>query len=230
MHTILIVEDNLIFLKLLTSILHEFKDEFKFVCATNGQYAIEILNEKPISLLVTDIEMPKVDGLELLAHVKKHYPAMPCIVMTAYELDKTLLDNAVYLFTKPFYPHKLGQVIVQVLKRDIPLGSLSGISVVSFLEMIKMARKTCLCEILLPNKERGFFYFYTGILYDVISGDLKREEAAMKFLTAERANFIFKYLPKEKIKKRGKMDFPSLIREAKRRQMGLTPKKITDRH
>lgn len=230
MHRVLIVEDDLIFLKLLTSVLHTFKDKFRFISASNGQDAIEILEEKSISLLVTDIEMPKVDGFELLAYVKKHHPILPCIVMTAHGLDKSLLSDAVHLFNKPLNPEKMGQTIVQILDRDIPLGTLNGISVLRFLDMIEMERRTCLCEVTLPGKERGFLYFDKGVLYDVVCGDLKKEDAAIKFINAERANFRFKYFPKKKISKRLEIDLSSLIQEAKRRKMGLTPKIIKDQH
>jgi len=97
------------------------------------------------------------------------------------------------------------------------MGSLYGVSVVRFWEMIERERKTCLCEVCLPNKERGFFYFNDGVLYDVVCGDLRKEDAAMKFITAESAKFRFKYFPKKKRVKRVKLDLASLIREAKRR-------------
>jgi len=230
MQTILIAEDDLIFLKFLTSVLHKFKDRFKFISASNGQDAIDYLKEKSISLVVTDIEMPLVDGLELLAYVKANHPTIPCIVMTAHKLDNTLVDDAVHLFPKPLDPEKMGQAIVEILERNIPTGSLYGISVVGLLEMVKMARKTCLCEVILQNKERGFLYFDNGVLYDVACGDLNKKEATIKLINAGRANFRFKYFSNKKIVKQVKMDLSSLFEEANRRKIGLTPKKFTEQH
>jgi hypothetical protein len=150
--------------------------------------------------------------------------------MTAYkttEMKDRIQDDIIYFFNKPLDADKLGIAIIQVLERDIPSGVLYGISVVRFLEMIEMEKKTCLFEVKLPDKEKGLFYFNNGVLSDVVCGDLKSEEAAMQLISMERAKFRFKYFPKKKkITKRIKMDLSSLIKEARRREMGLTPKEL----
>jgi len=225
MHTVLIAEDDLIFLKMLTTALRKYRDKFKFVSAKNGEDAIEILRQKSISLLVTDIQMPKIDGFKLLAHVNEYHPIIPCFVMTAYGSQETMEnipDDTIYFFCKPLDPDELGRAIIQVLERDIPRGRLYGITVVRFLRMIEMAQKTCLFEVRLPNKKKGLFYFDNGVLNDAVCGNLKGEEAARELITMERAKFRFKYLPNEKFPKRIKMDLSSLLTEAMRRELGYT--------
>lgn len=231
MQTVLIAEDDLVYSKLLVSKLKEYGSRFEVISAKDGKEAIEILRQKTISLLVTDIQMPKIDGFKLLAHMNDVYPAIPCFVMTAYRPQETkekVREEIIRFFHKPLNAEKLGQAIVEVLERDIPLGALRGISVVRFLEMIEMGQKTCLFEVTLPGKEVGLFYFDTGVLYDVVCGDLHGEEAAMAFMTMERAKFKFKYFPRKKIAKRMKADLSTLIREAKRREIGLKPKNFAD--
>lgn len=233
MHTVLIAEDDPIFLKILVTTLKKYGDKFEILCAQDGKEAIEILRQKSISLLVTDIQMPKIDGFRLLAYVNENYPIIPCFVMTAYNPNGTkdnLTDDIIYFFHKPLDADKLSRAVIQVLERDIPRGALYGVTVVRFLRMIEMEQKTCLFEVKLPNKERGLFYFDKGVLFDVVCGDLKREEAALELITMERAKFRFKYFPKKKIAKRINMDLSSLIKEAKRREIGLAPKKIAYQH
>jgi len=225
MHTVLIAEDDMIFLRLLTSALKKYRDKFKIISARNGEDAVEILNQKTISLLVTDIQMPKMNGLELLAYVNEHHPVIPCFVMTAHASQETkelLPTDTIYFFPKPLEPDKLGQAIIQVLERDIPRGALYGITVVRFLRMIEMEQVTCLFEVKLPKKEKGLFYFDNGILYDVVCGSLKGEAAARELITLEKATFRFKYFPDKKIEKRIKIDLSSLIMEAMRREAGYT--------
>ena len=217
MDTVLIAEDDRILLKTLTNVLKKYEDTFEVVCANDGQEAIEILQHRQISLLVTDIQMPNVDGLTLLAYVSKHHPVIPCFVMTAYdtpEIKTKLPKDILHFFPKPFQPDDLGQAILKALKRDIPHGSMYGISVVSFLHMIAMEQKTCLFEIDSPSQGKGVLYFEKGVLWDAVCGDSKGEEAALKIITTESAKFSFKHFPEKKITKRIQTDLTHLIEEA----------------
>ncbi|MDA8325868.1 MAG: response regulator [Nitrospiraceae bacterium] len=59
--------------------------EFEVFTAENGRKALEIFRSgHKIDLLVTDIEMPEMNGFELLAHLKKNFPAVPAIVLTGF--------------------------------------------------------------------------------------------------------------------------------------------------
>ncbi|MDA8091131.1 MAG: response regulator [Nitrospiraceae bacterium] len=81
---ILMVDDRKDVLKPLAEGL-KATGEFEVFTAENGKKALEIFNGgHGIDLLVTDIEMPVMDGFELLAHVKKDFPATPAIVLTGH--------------------------------------------------------------------------------------------------------------------------------------------------
>ena len=225
MHKILIAEDDPILSKRLVTILGKHSDIFEVISTKDGKEAIDVLKQMPVSLLITDIQMPKIDGLELLAYVNEHHPAIPCFVMTAYgtpEMRKRLSKDILRFFNKPVEIDELAQVIIQTLKRDIPLGSMHGISVVSFLQMIAMEQKTCLFEVSVPEKEKGILYFEKGILCDAVCGELKGDEAAFAIITKQRASFRFKYFPQKKIAKRIKLNLADLIDEALRREEELT--------
>jgi len=221
MDQVLIAEDDRILLKTLTNVLKKYEDKFKVTCVNDGKEAIEILKRQQVSLLVTDIQMPHVDGLALLAYVSKNHPVIPCLVITAYdtlEIKKKLPKDILHFFPKPFQPDKLGQAILQVLERDIPHGSMYGISVVSFLHMIEMEQKTCLFEIDSPTHGKGVLHFEKGVLWDAVCGDIKGEEAALKIITKESAKFSFKHFPEKKVNKQIKTDLTHLIEEATRRE------------
>ncbi|MEA3280153.1 MAG: response regulator [Thermodesulfobacteriota bacterium] len=221
MHKVLIAEDDPILSKRLVTILGKHRDIFEVISTKDGEEAIDILKQMPVSLLITDIQMPKIDGLELLAYVNEHHPAIPCFVMTSYgtpEMRKKLSKDILRFFNKPVEIDELAQVIIRTLKRDIPLGSMHGIAVVSFLQMIAMEQKTCLFEVSVPEKEKGVLYFEKGILCDAVCGKLKGNEAAFAIITKERASFRFKYFPKKKIAKRITMNLADLIDEALRRE------------
>ena len=225
MHKVLIAEDDPILSKRLVTILGKHSDIFEVISTKDGEEAIDVLKQMPVSLLITDIQMPKIDGLELLAYMNEHHPAIPCFVMTAYgtpEMRKRLSRDILRFFNKPVEIDELAQVIIQTLKWDIPLGSMHGISVVSFLQMIAMEQKTCLFEVSVPEKEKGILYFEKGILCDAVCGELKGDKAAFAIITKQRASFRFKYFPQKKIAKRIKLNLADLIDEALRREEELT--------
>ncbi len=61
------------------------KKELVLHYANSGKKAIKVLEQHPdISVILTDITMPGMDGLQLLAHVKEHWPLVPVVMMTAY--------------------------------------------------------------------------------------------------------------------------------------------------
>ncbi len=219
MDKILLVDDDYKVLRILWSRLQKYDDKFEVILAYDGEEAIEVLQQNSISLVITDILMPKIDGLELLAHIKKSYPEIPCFVMTAHgtsEIKDKLSNSAVHIFNKPFLIDDLAKAIIQVLEQGIPDGTLKGISVANFLQLIQMEEKTCFLEINSTGNGKGFFYFKNGELYDAVYGDLNGEEAAFKLLAFDNASIHLKNVSDDKIVKRINVSLMNLIMEAQR--------------
>lgn len=221
MKKVLIVEDDLKFQRILQTRLQKYKDKFEIVLANNGEEAMGILKQKEISLIVTDVQMPKVDGMKLLAYVNENHHGTPCIVMTAFatpEIKERLSKDALSILKKPFLTDELVQAITKGLKPAAPDGSLTGISVANFLQLIEMEQKTCLLEITLKDGEKGILYFKNGALYDAIYGDLKGENAALEIIAMDGAGINLGNLPAKKITRSINADLMGLIMEAMRRK------------
>lgn len=83
--TVLFVDDDEIVLK---SIAKSTTDESYGKCfARNGKEALEILKQQDVHVLVTDIVMPGMDGIELLRTVTKEHPDIVCMVISGYALS-----------------------------------------------------------------------------------------------------------------------------------------------
>jgi CheY-like chemotaxis protein len=227
MKTVLIVDDSVMLINYLEESFQEYEDDFRMISANDGMEAIEVLKKNPISLLITDLQMPRIDGLGLLAHAAKHYPTIPCIVMSAHGTPKiieTIQGDILQFIEKPFTAKKLARTILSVLKRDTPDGSLSGISVVTFLQMVEMEQKTCLCEVNSPGSPNGFFYFQGGELFHAICGELQGEEAAIKLINMDNAVINFRRPPKRKITRAITRQLTGIILDAARtRDESRTP-------
>ncbi|SNB45087.1 PleD family two-component system response regulator [Geobacter sp. DSM 9736] len=116
MKTILIVEDSPAMRSMLSSTI-ESMDGFRTVAAANGFEALRILPRERIDLILTDINMPDINGLELISFLKQNprYEKTPLIILSTEgsEKDRTkgLSLGADEYLVKPFDPAKLQAVI-----------------------------------------------------------------------------------------------------------------------
>ena len=119
MHHILIVEDNPIMLKAVEIKLQ--RDGFKVSCALNGKEALEKIDANPPDLILTDIMLPYVSGLEIVSKVKSGDNNIPIIVFSAMGQEDTVEEafslGADDYVTKPLSLTELTIRINRLLKR-----------------------------------------------------------------------------------------------------------------
>ncbi len=84
MKTILVAEDNDSNYILMTYIL---KRNYQYLRAKNGQEAVEMADKGGIDLILMDIKMPVLDGLEATKKIKEKHPDLPVIALTANAFD-----------------------------------------------------------------------------------------------------------------------------------------------
>lgn len=121
---ILIVDDDLSILEVLEARLGAAG--FVVTKATSGQEALEILQKREIDLLVSDIKMPEMSGLQLQARAITMFPNLPIILLTAYGTIPDAVDavkgGATDYLTKPFdgkdLVQKIGAVFEQIEKQS----------------------------------------------------------------------------------------------------------------
>jgi len=103
--TVLFVDDEQ---KILRSLKRGLLDEpYKTLFANSGKETLEILQKNEVHVIVTDMRMPEMTGLELLRTVKKEYPHIVRMVLSGYTQITTLLtainQGEIYKFiTKPW--------------------------------------------------------------------------------------------------------------------------------
>ena len=104
MNTVLIVDDEPNYLIVLSELLRE--EGFGVFTAGNGEDALKTLSDTDIDLVITDMRMPGIDGLELLKAAKSLNPDLPVIMVTAFgEVEMAVAAmkaGAFNYLTKPF--------------------------------------------------------------------------------------------------------------------------------
>lgn len=168
-HNILVVDDNQPFLNLITKIFNKYKDKFSIHTSINGVKALELLKSKHYSVVITDLQMPNMDGYALLEKIKKQFPDIPVVVITAFDKPKTEVvvkrTGAYAYFTKPLVMEDLIQCIENLVKRETEGGRLNNASLEMFIQLIEMEAKTCTIRVLdETNKKQGVLFFSEGEL------------------------------------------------------------------
>jgi CheY-like chemotaxis protein len=121
--TILVVEDEEEVRKLVTRSLK--KQGYKVLEASQGKEVFSLCEEQggPIHLMVTDVVMPEMTGVELAKHIKQVYPEMKVLYMSGYNSDRVAIDcenlgKGIEFIQKPFTAYSLARKIREVLDKQ----------------------------------------------------------------------------------------------------------------
>jgi len=107
--SILVVDDEL----LVRDLLYDFFNEqgWEISVAESGAKALNVLNSKKIDLVLTDLKMPEMDGMDLTLRVREEFPDIPVMVMTGYpSVDSAIAALRARVsdyITKPFNINEL---------------------------------------------------------------------------------------------------------------------------
>jgi two-component system response regulator AtoC len=118
MNNILVVDDELNMRLVLKTLLN--KEGYEVATASDGLEALKVLKSGDVNVVVTDLKMPRLDGMGLLDRVIHEYPATPVIIITAHGTVATAVDalkkGAFDYITKPFEQDELKRVIHKAIK------------------------------------------------------------------------------------------------------------------
>jgi CheY-like chemotaxis protein len=90
MPTVLVVDDIAVDRRRAEKLLA--KEGLSVISAANGREALECLKRAQPDLVLTDIQMPEMDGLQLVQEIRRTYPAVPVILMTAHGSEETAVE------------------------------------------------------------------------------------------------------------------------------------------
>ncbi|NMB75737.1 MAG: sigma-54-dependent Fis family transcriptional regulator [Myxococcales bacterium] len=117
---ILIADDEANICKVLSATLQ--REGYQVVSARDGEEAIAQLSKETFQVVVTDLKMPKVDGMEVLGWVQRNRPDVPVIIITAHgtvdNAVQALKKGAFDYITKPFEKQDLIAVIAKAVRTE----------------------------------------------------------------------------------------------------------------
>ena len=115
--SILVVEDDDVALDLLAEILR--RHHFQVWTASSVAFALELLEKRPVDLVLSDIRMPERGGMDLLKQIRENQSRIPVVLLSAFGDEhlwvEALSAGAVDLIPKPFKKQEIIDVINKTL-------------------------------------------------------------------------------------------------------------------
>ncbi len=96
------------------------KYPYEVVTAGSGEEALQKFNEKPFDLIITDIFLPGISGIDILKYIREKIPEAKVIIITAYgseeKREEALRNGALLYIEKPFDIIEFKQKIMEILE------------------------------------------------------------------------------------------------------------------
>jgi len=194
-YSILIADDDPNTLQLLTGLLNS--NGFQVTAASSGAEALKIYEQETPDIVLADLVMPEMNGIQLLGELKKYDPLAKVVIITAYS-DKDNVARAFRLgalefLEKPLDPHFLVSKLQDLLAREDRAleGNLEMMSLASIIQINCEERN--LAQLILNHQGKGgTIFFKEGAMTHAEAGDLSGDEAIYSLLSWDNGSFRLK--------------------------------------
>jgi CheY-like chemotaxis protein len=191
---VLIVDDEETLTWSMAKSLSKDKDKYEVLIANNGREAISLLNKNKIDLVISDIRMPDINGLDLLVRIKKEHPQIKVIIMTAYGSSDVQKEanrrGSLFYVEKPFEISDIRRIIVDLIgKKKGFRGKLFGLQLTDIIQMNCLGGLTT-AIIITRDGERGIIYLNEGEIIHAECGEQKGTDAFYRILSWQEGEFV----------------------------------------
>lgn len=187
MKRVLVVDDEADMLWMLQRNLNKGMKDVEILAAESGEEALSILSDKPVNLVISDINMPGMNGLDLLVEINNRYPQTGVIIMTAYPSNtyenQAMLSGSLRFIEKPFDIKDMRQIVQETLSAEEGFqGTLEGIDLMDIVQFNGLARATAALKVNTGGQE-GMIFFKNGNVVHAMCDAESGESAFYKILS-----------------------------------------------
>ncbi len=218
--TILIVDDDKELVRHLQENIQEISANYIIKSVEDGKKALEILEQENIDLVILDLEIPVMNGLQVLSGLLHKGIWLPVFIITGSninEKDDKLKDfGIVDLIKRPFIPEEIVIKIDAIMKNREKKDLIKNFSLTAILQLIEMEKRTGILTIKI-GRENGRMFFKDGKIMDVVVKGLSTAEALEGFMNSlhDDKEISIEYIDHKK-DKRINMTLMEMVIEASR--------------
>lgn len=193
---VLVVDDEQFFAEWLAENLQDQPGLYNARWVNSGERALEWIQQQPVDLVISDIKMAGVSGIELLKQIRRHHPSIGVILMTGYALpelqQEAVKRGSLFYLEKPFPMERLESAIEQAMasrpaqdqpavKEAVGSESTTQFSLLDTLHLFHLSRanKTLLVR---AGTSDGLIYYQDGEVVHAVTQDQTGESAFHQIL------------------------------------------------
>jgi len=208
-HKVLLLDDDPEVLDLYQQMILQMPSQPEVHIATSGQRALDLLAAEPFGLLVSDLKMPRMDGLQVLTLVRRKFPDLRTIILTGVadeEMRARAYSMGIDLYLeKPSNSKELNflmECIQSLLEKEKLGGGFRGVQSKSLVDLIQLECLSGSNSVLkiVNGKIEGRIWIANGELVDAVTPEEQGEEAFKRILSWKTGTF--EILPGEAARKR----------------------------
>jgi len=191
---VLIVDDEETLTWSMAKSLSKDRDKYEVMIANNGKEALGLLKKDKIDLVISDIRMPDINGLDLLVRIKMEHPQTKVIIMTAYGSSDVQKEanrrGSLFYIEKPFEINDIRKIIIDLIgKKKGFQGKVFDVQLTDIIQMNCLGRLTT-ALVITRNGEKGVIYFNEGEIIHAECGEKKGSDAFYRILSWDEGEFI----------------------------------------
>ena len=196
-HKILLLDDEQDLLDLYKDVLGQLQSQPEIHTANSGARAIALLESEPFTMLISDLRMPKMDGLQVLSIVRRKFPQIRIVVMTAV-VDEQYRSRAYAMGIDLFWEKprtaeeiKLFRDCVESLLGQQEEGGFRGIQSKSLVDLVQLECLSHSSSVLKISKgsKQGNIWVANGEVIDAATLTLGGEAAFKEILSWKNGSF-----------------------------------------
>ena len=203
------------------------------VTCGDGAEAINLLREKTFDVLVTDIQMPKLNGLALIEWVARHRQKIRIVAITAFGCPSVqqvvLRKGAILYLEKPFDPNILKDLILSDQDSSSFYGNIDKVDLFDYVQLIFHTMRKVILKVKSADGHVGLLYIKNGTACHAECGALRGEEAFYKCMSFEGGSFStlpWKEPEAETIKTKGEFLLMDAAREKDETSGAIQPRHL----
>jgi CheY-like chemotaxis protein len=208
---------------------------FPVTTCGDGEEAIALLECKDFDIVITDIQMPRLNGLGLVEWLRANRTGTKVVVITAFGgpsmKNLSVKKGAILYLEKPVDPDLLAEALFSSEEETAFSGSIDNIDLLDYLQLMILIGRQVVLEVSSKDGGKGWIFIDNGVVKHARCDDLEGEEALYKCCCFEGGRFL--NLPwsdpdKITIKKPG--DFLLMEAARKRDEARTEPEQTSDKH
>lgn len=167
---------------------------YTVISCPDGAEAIDVLRDSNFEAMITDIQMPRLNGLALIEWALQNSPGMKIVAITAFgcnSVQKILMKQGPILYVeKPFDP----KVMLDLLGKDETAntfsGNVNGIDLFDYIQLVFLTNRQLKLQVTSSGGESGLIYIDKRTACHAECGDLQGVEAFYKCLSFGGGSFV----------------------------------------